>query len=186
MLVLVFCDVAVISALITLILQPKPKLHLPSTTVVASSYAANFTATPQVLAVISGPKITYNDARALIVERFLKKYRSPFIGHGDYIVQAADKYNIPYTIVPAIAQCESNLGKVIPVGSNNAWGYGVYGETVTRFKDWKEGIDQVAKGLAKNYFSKGLDTPEKIMTKYTPSSNGSWAKCVSQFTEELL
>jgi len=106
-------------------------------------------------------------------------------GLGKDIVTSADKYNLPYSLLPAIAQCEGNLGKRTPEGSFNTWGYGIYGDKVLKFQSWEEGIEKVSQGLRKNFLDKGLTTPDQIMTKYTPSSNGSWADCVDQFLTEL-
>lgn len=148
-----------------------------------NSYQA-YSAVPQVLAAFTESEIKDGDARAGLVDTFLKKYDSPFQGLGQFIVDTADKHKIPYSIVPAIAQCESNLGKVIPYESYNAWGYGVYGSSVMRFNNWFEAIERVSRGLKKDYYDRGLDTPEKIMKKYTPPSDGSWARCVTQFMKE--
>lgn len=130
-------------------------------------------------------QIISSDARSEIINSFMLRYKSPMSGVGDAVVETADKYNIPFWLVPAIAQCESNLGKRIPHGSNNAWGYGVYGDKVLKFASWEEGIEKVSQGLSKNYLGAGLETPEEIMKKYTPSSNGSWARCVNEFLKEL-
>lgn len=129
--------------------------------------------------------IVSTDARSTIIDTFLEKYKSPMNGVGNFVVETADKYDLPFWLVPAISMCESNLGKRVPEGSFNAWGWGVYGDKVTKFLSWEQGIESVSKGLSQNYLGKGLDTPEKIMQIYTPSSNGSWANCVNQFLAEL-
>ncbi|MCL4397514.1 hypothetical protein M1403_00555 [Patescibacteria group bacterium] len=130
-------------------------------------------------------KITVRDARADIIENFFKAYRSPMQGLGRDIVVAADRYQIPYGYLPAIAACEGALGQKIPTGSHNTWGWGIYGAKITFFPSWQYAIDAVAKGLKEDYFNKGLDTPEKIMPKYTPPSKGSWAVCVNNYLAEL-
>jgi hypothetical protein len=130
-------------------------------------------------------EIIASDARATVVNDFFRRYKSPMLGLGNVIVETADTYALPFGLLPAIAQCEGNLGKVMPENSFNTWGWAIYGDKVTRFTSWKDGIEKVSRGLRNNYFNKGLDTPEKIMRKYTPSSNGSWAFCVSQFLAEL-
>ncbi len=144
-----------------------------------------YSAVPQVLAAFSDAEIKDADARPTIIDNFLNRYKSPFKGLGQFITDTADKYQIPYSMIPAISQCESNVGKVIPPDSFNAWGYGIYGDTVLRFNNWFEAIDRVSRGLREDYYSQGLDTPQKIMTKYTPSSNGSWAQCVEKALLEL-
>jgi len=129
-----------------------------------------------------------SDARALIIKNYLRRYSSPLEPFAAYLVETADKYDLDYRLLVAIAQQESNLCKRIPENSHNCWGYGIYGDLVTRFDSYPEGIETVAKGLRKNYLDKGLDTPEKIMAKYTPPSiekGGPWAKGVNQFLLDL-
>ena len=54
-----------------------------------------------------------------------------------------------------------------------------------KFDNYAEAIDTVTKSLAVQYKAKGLETPEQIMTKYTPSNNGSWAEGVNYFMDQL-
>jgi hypothetical protein len=119
------------------------------------------------------------------VRQFLLRYNSPLEPYAVDVVNAADEYGLDYRLIPAIAMQESTLCKRIPVGSNNCWGFGIYGSTVTRFSDYKEGIYTVTKALATRYKDRGLVTPEQIMTMYTPSSNGSWARSVNHFMNQL-
>ena len=86
---------------------------------------------------------------------------------------------------PAIAMQESNLCKRSPENSFNCWGFGIYGQKVTRFSDYEEGIEAVTKTLALKYKADGLDTPQEIMRRYTPQSNGSWAESVEYFMDQL-
>lgn len=138
-----------------------------------------------VLGAAAEAKVVTGDAAAELVEAFLIKYASPMAGLGEKIVAAARKYQIPFGLLPAIGQCEGNLGKSIPTESFNTWGYGIYGGQIVRFSNWQEAIDTVSKGIRTNYFDYGLTTPEKMMTKYAPPSNGSWAYCVNKFLREL-
>lgn len=130
-------------------------------------------------------EITSIDSRPQIVDNFFKRYDSPMYGLGKFVVDTADKHKIPFNIVPAIGHCEGNLGKVVPENSFNTWGYGIYAGNILKFKSWKDGVEQVSKGLKKNYYDMGLDTPKEIMKKYTPPSRGSWADCVEQYLSEL-
>ena len=129
--------------------------------------------------------ITQNDGRREKVRQFLERYHSPLEPHAGDIVDAADQYGLDYRFIPAIAMQESGLCKTIPHNSYNCWGFGIYGKTVTRFADYKEGIYTVTKALATRYKNRGLVTPEQIMTMYTPSSNGSWAFSVRHFMDQL-
>ena len=129
--------------------------------------------------------ITESDGRKEKVRQFFAQYKSPLEPYAGDVVDAADQYGLDHRLIPAIAMQESGLCKTIPDNSYNCWGFGIYGKTVTRFSDYKEGIYTVTKALATRYKGKGLITPEQIMTMYTPSSNGSWAFSVRHFMEKL-
>ncbi|NCO12249.1 MAG: hypothetical protein COZ34_03685 [Candidatus Pacebacteria bacterium CG_4_10_14_3_um_filter_34_15] len=148
------------------------------------------------------------DARAVIVANFLKRYNTPKplgvrrLNHplvpedyfGKFFVELADEYNLDFRLLPAIAMQESNLCVSTPrplnengnvVESYNCLGFGVYGKTVTMFPSFEANFEQAAKSLKKNYIDIGLDTPYKIMKKYTPPSDGSWAESVNQWMTEM-
>ena len=144
----------------------------------------SFAALPSIENVL-GDSIVSKDARIEIVKQFFAKYKSPLESFASNIIEDADKYGLDFRLLPAIAMQESNLCKKIIVDSFNCWGFGIYGKKVTRFESFPEAIDTVSKTLAKNYIAGGLDTPEKIMKKYTPSSNGSWAYSVNHFMNLL-
>lgn len=122
---------------------------------------------------------TIKDSRVAVLKVFFRKHNSPLYDHADFIVKVSDEYELDYRLIPAIAMQESTACKVIPHNSHNCWGWGIYGNKITRFGSYPEAIETVAKGLKTNYIDKGLTTPEAIMAKYTPSSNGSWARGVS-------
>ena len=52
---------------------------------------------------------------------------------------------------------------------------------MTTFDNYGQAINTISKTLALEYTGKGLKTPEQIMSKYTPSSNGLWANSVGHF-----
>lgn len=137
----------------------------------------------------SQPKITESvqaeDARVEIIRQYLHRYKSPLLPHAAFIVQTADKYSIDFRLVTAIAQQESNLCKVIPPGGYNCWGWGIHSAGTLGFDSFEHGIETVSQGLKTNYLDKGYTTIEKIMSKYTPLSNGSWAQGVSYFMAEM-
>ena len=131
---------------------------------------------------------TTQDARVILIERFYARYNSPLQNYADFIVKTADKYRIDYRLIPAISMQESTGCKFIPENSYNCWGYGIYGNKVTRFSSYEEAIDTVSRGLRKNYYDKGLTTPQSIMAKYTPPSlekEGAWAKGVYFFFDAI-
>ena len=130
-------------------------------------------------------QVASDDARPLIIKKYLEKYKSPLAPYSDLIYQISTDYGFEYYWIVAIAQQESNLCKKIPEGSNNCWGYGIHKRGTLTFENYELAIRSYAEYLKREYFDKGLNTPELIMKKYCPSSNGSWAAGVSQFIEEM-
>lgn len=150
--------------------------------IASSSYG-----TEQVL----GASIVAGDARALLLTQFLEQHDSPMAQFANYIVDRAEYYGIDYRLVPAIAMCESNVGKRIPSSdSYNAWGISVEtGETSgAKFPNWLYAIDWVSRYLKEKYFARGITDLIDIGAIYAPPSvaNGnSWANCVTHFMEQL-
>ena len=143
-----------------------------------------FASVPPVVGEVLGT-FSSADARPVIVQKYLQKHKSPLLPYSGELLAAAEKYNVDYRLIVAIAQCESNLCKRSPPGSYNCWGF-ENGDT--RFLSWEQALNQVAKTLREGYLDKGLTTPEEIMPKYAPPSvekGGPWAKCVNQFINEL-
>lgn len=143
------------------------------------------TSAPLVLGASVGSNIQVGDARSANLKYFFRKYNSPLYDVAEHMVAAADKYGFDYRLLAAIAMQESGLCKFIPENSYNCWGFGIYGDLVTRFDSYDEGIDIVSKSIKEHYIDQGLVTPELIMSKYTPSSNGSWARGVLWTLTEL-
>lgn len=135
-----------------------------------------------------GLTVFASDARSAVLTKYLSRYNSPLLPLADRLVAIADQYSLDYRLLVAIAQQESNLCKRIIPSSHNCWGYGIYGDKVTKFDSYEQGMETVARGLKKNYIDKGLTSPEEIMTKYTPPSleiGGAWAKGINQFLDEI-
>jgi hypothetical protein len=153
-------------------------------TVPAQASSQLYAALPQTIGQVLGTFET-DDARPIIIGKYLEKYQSPMAPHADLIVEVSDKYGLDWRLLVAIAQQESNLGKKAPSNSYNAWGWGVHSRGTLRFSNWEQGIETVAKGIKEKYIDKGYTTPEEIMSKYTPLSSGSWAFGVNQFIQEL-
>ena len=125
------------------------------------------------------------DSRVANLKQFFRTHNSPLYDYAEFIVQTSDKYQFDYRLLPAIAMQESTLCRNIPKNSYNCWGWGIYGDTVTRFSTYEEAIETVGKGIRKNYIDNGLTTTTQIMEKYTPSSNGGWARAVNNFMKAL-
>lgn len=125
------------------------------------------------------------DIRVANLKFFFRKYESVLYDKSEFIVKMADQYKLDYRLIPAIAMQESGLCKHIYENSYNCWGWGIYGDKVTRFSSYEEAIETISRGLKLYYVDKGLTTPEAIMRKYTPPSTGSWAFGVNFFLKMI-
>jgi hypothetical protein len=96
---------------------------------------------------------------------FFAKYHCPDINQtliDDYI-SSADKYNIPYTLLPAISIIESQCGK--HQRYSNWWGFW---SATKGFDSVPEGIEYVTSQLAEGKYYKGLTTRQKLR-RYCPN-----------------
>ncbi len=125
------------------------------------------------------------DARVKALDDFFAKYDSPLLGHAQTIVSEADKHDIDYRLLPAIAMQESTLCRKIIKNSYNCWGFGIYGGKITRFSSYDEAISTVTSTLAKKYVQKGLVNPHDIVKLYTPSDTGKWPQVVTLIMQKL-
>jgi hypothetical protein len=156
-----------------------------------------YTSLPEVLGTqtANAYEIKSEDINPQLIYQYLKKYKSPMADTTEDLIAAAQKYEIDPLFMVAIAQCESNLGKKMPIsdeedksGCHNPFGWGIHKGGTLCFDTWQEGYQTVAEGLRKKYFDNGLTNPEDIMAIYTPPAlekGGSWAKCINQFLQAL-
>jgi ribosomal protein L33 len=147
--------------------------------VVAAGVEADLKAIPQTV------EIKGEDARPVIIRKYLEKYKSPLLPYADLIFELSQRYGFDYRWIVAIGQQESNLCKKIPENSHNCWGYGINSAGTLRFEDYETALKSYAEYLDREYFKKDRNTPELIMKKYCPHSNGSWAFGVNHFMEEM-
>ena len=129
------------------------------------------------------------DPRTKILKAYLAKYHSPLEDNAADFIEAADKYDLDWRLLPSITGVESTFGKHVPGGSDpkytsyNGWGWGVYGTQAIYFKSWREGIFSVSEGLRKNYVGKGLTDPYQINRVYAASP--TWGAHVTYFLNDL-
>ena len=149
---------------------------------------------PQVLgsfteAIVSG------DARPVIVRNYLARYNSPLVPYAEVFIDKADEYGLENYLLPvAIAQQESNLGKVTPPDCHNAWGWGIHSRGTLCFESWEEAIDAYIRDFSLSY-SDILEIENEdemlhmLMAKYAPvsieSADGAWAKGIKQFLQDI-
>jgi len=120
-----------------------------------------------------------------IVRQFLEKHNSPLEPYSADLIAAAQRYDLDFRLLPAIAMQESNVCKKIPEGSNNCWGWGIYGGKVTKFNNYPEAIETISMTLATKYRDRGLVTPHEVGRIYNPSNTNNWAESVTHFMQEM-
>lgn len=125
------------------------------------------------------------DGRVIALKDFFQRYNSELHKYAETFVESADKYRLDYRLLPAIAMQESNLCKKAPKNSFNCWGFGIYGGKVLKFSNYNEAIMTVSKSLGHEYKSAGLEGPSEIVSRYTPSDNGTWVKSVTFFMDRI-
>lgn len=80
--------------------------------------------------------------KAAKIDSYFESKSLPLAGHGEQFVAVAEKYNLPYNLLPAIAMRESTGGKF--AYRNNPFGWG---SAKIRFSDFNEAIEVVGKNL---------------------------------------
>lgn len=116
------------------------------------------------------------DDRANRLKAYLAAHDSPLENYAAHFVAEADRLNLDWKLVAAIAGVESTFGKHIPTGSYNGWGWGVFtgASDGIHFNGWKDGITQVSEGLRFNYVDRGAKTVDQIGRIYAASPAWGW------------
>lgn len=120
------------------------------------------------------------DLRVKALENVFDRYNSPLKPYAANFIDAADKYDVDWRLLPAIAGLESSFGKRQLSGSYNSYGWGggrIYFESV------EDGIDVVLTGLKTRYMNRGATTVETIAPIYSESS--TWAPRIRLFMNQI-
>ena len=132
------------------------------------------------------------DARVYLVETFLTDHNSPMAPYANLIVSEADRFGLDFTLVPAIAMCESNAGKRMPLKKEyNFAGIAVYtGRNQGKaFDSWEHAIRWVNQYIFDRYYAKGITELIEIEKKWAPpavESGHSWSNCVESFQNDII
>ncbi len=129
--------------------------------------------------------IVEEDSKTEIVRQFFARYSSPLEPYAPDIVAAANRYDIDFRLLPAIALQESILCERVPADSHNCWGWGIYGGKVTKFSNYPQAIETITKTLSTKYRDKGLVTPFEIAKLYNPNNTNNWAENVTKVMNNL-
>ncbi len=126
-----------------------------------------------------------HDTRPAHLEAYLKQFNSPLAGSAAHFVAEADRLELDWKFVAAIAGLESTFGKRVPPGSHNAWGWGIPtgAQSGIAFSSWEKGITTVSEGLRNKYINRGAVTIEQIGRIYAASP--TWASRVRYFMEDI-
>ena len=102
----------------------------------------------------------------------------------EMIMMACEEHGIDYDIALAIAELETgHFTSEAFLKGNNVGGLSE-NEIPLSFETIEEGVDRFVSNLARNYFAKGLTTPEEIGEKYCPINAEAWADTVKKLMEE--
>lgn len=155
-------------------------LSLPATPVQAADKVADATAT-----LAEDLPVEVHDERVDHLRAYLRSHNSPLSDDAEVLIREADKHELDWRLVASIAGLESTFGKRIPVGSYNAWGWGI--PTGARsgigFTSWEHGISTVSEGLRKKYINRGATSLEQIGRIYAASP--TWAVRVQYFMDKI-
>lgn len=119
--------------------------------------------------------------RAYQLKDYLKKQNSTLADSAEAFMEAADKNDLDWRLLPAIAGVESTFGKSMPKNSYNPFGWGIYGNQVRRFGSFQEAIEVVANGLAEKYPQR----IEAISQVYCPPNCRKWLNGVLFYMNEI-
>ena len=131
------------------------------------------------------------DSRSNKLSEFFRRYESPLEFYAKDFVEVADKAEIDYKILPAIAMVESSGGKNTPsCAPFNPFGWSSSTSPCGfwRFSTFDEAIRQVAERITTlPYYAEFKETGsvEKLAEYYNPSEKNRWIYQVNFFIKEL-
>ncbi len=111
------------------------------------------------------------DPRVAAIRGYLTTHNSPMVDYAEFFVSEADRLGLPWNLVVSIAGTESGFGKHVPMGSYNAWGWGIPtgAKSGIGFSSWADGITTVSEGLRYKYVNRGRTTVEEMGSIYAAS-----------------
>ncbi len=119
-----------------------------------------------------------------------RSLKSTLSGTGEIFAKYAVEMNVdPYIAVAIVLhetgcnhKCSAQVRECYNVGGMKG-GPSCQGTSYKRFSSLNEGIYSYMKNLQKNYFSKGLTTPEKMNSKYAAST--AWSGKVKGYVNKI-
>ncbi len=148
---------------------------------ISNELLATNESTPEVIEPIEIPEIVYDGmTMEELGNKLEKNLKSALKGYGNVFAEYSVKYGVdPYLALAIVFHetgCYSGSCSTLTTKCNNIGGMkgspGCGGGPYKRFSTLDQGVKAFYKNLSKNYFQKGLTTPETIGKKYAESE--SW------------
>lgn len=146
----------------------------------------------EVVEPIDIPEIVY-DGMTMdeLAEKLEKNLKSTIKGYGKVFAEYSIKYEVdPYlSLAIVLHETGCNSGKCSTLASkcNNIGGMkgspGCGGGPYKKFETLEQGIEAFYKNLSKNYYKKGLTTPETIGKKYAESK--TWPERIRYYMNKI-
>jgi hypothetical protein len=118
------------------------------------------------------------------IQDWLEGRNSPMAPYAEELITAGIDHDVDPRLVVGIAAIESSVGKRLPPGSHNAWGWngsGAYG--LKAWPSWPEAIDDYTEGLARVYDTDNVD--ETMARKYVPPNWEKWLRTVHWVMDDI-
>jgi len=129
------------------------------------------------------PQPTFGiDLREVKMRLVLAKYDSPLVSLTPVLIATAEKYNLDWTLLAAIAGTESSFGKRMPANCINPYGWGIYGDNRLCFESLEQAILGVGEGLGTKYDTSSLMA---IARTYNTVSTDSWLSHTQFFMNKI-
>ena len=122
--------------------------------------------------------------REEVLEGYLKKFNSPLAPHAAVFVKQADIYSLDWRLLVAISGVESTFAMRYPYNSNNAWGWGIYGDNMIVFNSWEEAITTISKELKVRYID-GWKAQDVYQIGRYYAASPTWAQRVAYFMNDI-
>jgi len=130
----------------------------------------------------SAPSVRAFDERVVKMHLVLEEYNSPMAGYEQELIEAAEKYNLDWTLMAAIAGTESSFGRRMPANCVNPYGWGIYGNNRLCFESFVDAANTVSQGLGERYNTTSLAT---IAATYNKVSTSGWLAHTTFFVNKI-
>ncbi len=138
--------------------------------------------------VVASNKKADDAVKAKKIDAYFAKYDLPLSGYGEELVSTAEKYDLPWALIAAVAMQESTGGKfACRADRENMWGYGSC--KGVNFTSVEQGIDLVAKTISaqspgsKRYYE-GKSLEERLRV-YNGRAVANYAESVHWIMEQI-